>query len=74
MVNESVAISAELSTLLCFGAIVVSMSQPGKFISNKLTRIKANGKVGIVLNLEPLNQFCMNILRWSIKCNFFSST
>ena len=56
-VEESLAIDVEIQRLLNIGAIEHSIHQKGEFISNIFTRKKPNGKIRIIINLKPLNQY-----------------
>ena len=55
--TEFKEIDAEIGRLLDIGAIVPCSHEIGEFVSNIFSRKKSNGKVRVILNLKPLNQF-----------------
>lgn len=55
--TENLVIQTEINRLLHIGAIQPSSPERGEFVSHIFTRLKPNGKIRIILNLKPLNQF-----------------
>lgn len=55
--EEHSAISTELNRLIEIGAVEKCAHEQGEFISNIFARVKANGKIRVILNLKPLNKF-----------------
>jgi hypothetical protein len=55
--SEREAIDLEVIRLLQIGAIKRCSREKGDFVSHIFPRKKANGKIRVILNLKPLNQF-----------------
>jgi hypothetical protein len=55
--HEIKEISMELERLLSIGAVEKCEHEEGEFVSHIFTRRKPNGKIRVILNLKPLNQF-----------------
>lgn len=54
---EHAAITEEISRLLDIGAITTCSHENGEFISNIFSRPKPDGRIRVILNLKPLNEF-----------------
>lgn len=57
--DESAIIDTEIDRLISIGAISRCEHVDGEFISHIFTRTKINGKIRLILNLKPLNEFLL---------------